>query len=301
VIVNAIDEELSGSVQVGKDYSKAPILPLEALLSAAEEGERVVLLASDHGHVLGDSVEVVGGRLQGRKGGARWRGLLEGDEPADGEVVLPKSAWVPAGAERVAVLWDPGLSNVAPSYGMHGGVSLDEVVAPAILIAPDWLEHRVPDDPSLAVRPLPTPDWWELRVRRPPAQPRVEVVAQGPRQESLFEPTPTVTRVVSPVPPLVESLKRSTIFQAQVRGVMAAEVERILQWVGVLSEAGGALSAGEFAAAAGVRAHQVGGVVARMGVLNADGFAMVEHDHIGRRVVLHRSRLAQHYGLEGKV
>jgi hypothetical protein len=35
-----------------------------------------------------------------------------------------------------------------------------------------------------------------------------------------------------------------------------------------------------------------------MGVLNADGFAMIEHDHVGRRVVLHRSRLVQHYGIK---
>ena len=72
----------------------------------------------------------------------------------------------------------------------------------------------------------------------------------------------------------------------------------MLAWLTVLVEAGGSLPAGDFAVAAGVRAHQVGGVVARMGVLNADGFAMVEHDHVGRRVVLHRSRLAQHYGVK---
>ena len=72
----------------------------------------------------------------------------------------------------------------------------------------------------------------------------------------------------------------------------------MLSWLTILVEAGGSLPASDFAAAAGVRAHQVGGVVARMGVLNADGFAMVEHDHVGRRVVLHRSRLVQHYGIK---
>lgn len=318
VVVNAIDEELSGSVQVAKDYSRVSILPLEALLSAAEEGERVVLLASDHGHVLGDAVEVVGGRLAGRKGGARWRGLGEDEEAAEGEVVLPKGAWVPASAAKVAVLWDPGLANTAPSYGMHGGLSLDEAVAPAILVAPEWLEQRFLDDPGLAIRRLPAPDWWELRVRRVrgvesgPVEASEAVPVGGdsgkkgepiktPKQASLFESPPVAAPPPRVVPGLVEALRRSAVFQSQVQGVPVAELERVLHWVAVLSEAGAGLPASEFASAVGVRPHQVGGIVARMGILNADGFAMVEHDHVGRRVVLHRARLAQHYGIqEGK-
>jgi hypothetical protein len=47
----------------------------------------------------------------------------------------------------------------------------------------------------------------------------------------------------------------------------------------------------------GVRPHQVGGVVARMGVLNADGFAIVEHDVAGRRVVLQKARLVSQFGV----
>jgi hypothetical protein len=88
------------------------------------------------------------------------------------------------------------------------------------------------------------------------------------------------------------------VFQSQVQGQPPAEVERVLAWVGALAEAGGSLPAADFAAVCGVRSHQVGGIVARMGVLNADGFAMVEHDHAGRRVVLHRARLTQHYGVK---
>ncbi|MBK7760485.1 MAG: hypothetical protein IPI35_29555 [Deltaproteobacteria bacterium] len=53
----------------------------------------------------------------------------------------------------------------------------------------------------------------------------------------------------------------------------------------------------DFARACGVRFHQVGGVVARMGILNADGFPMVEHDAVGRRVILHRARLVQQFGV----
>ncbi|MFO7564496.1 MAG: BREX-2 system phosphatase PglZ [Enhygromyxa sp.] len=304
VVVNAIDEDLKSSLQVAKDYSLAPVLPLDALLSAAEEGERVVLLVADHGHVLGDGTRPLEGRLgQGRPGGARWRALAADEVPEAEEVALPKNCWSPRGWDRVAALWDPTVVNRSASYGEHGGLSLAEAVVPAILIAPDWLERAVPDDSGLAVRPLPTPDWWELRVRRTtvrPDSPPPPATRPAPVQASLFAPTaPEPSRPAVPAsPPFIQALRRSTVFQSQIAGQPAAETERVLSWLTVLVEAGGSLPAGDFAAAAGVRAHQVGGVVARMGVLNADGFAMVEHDHVGRRVVLHRARLVQHYGIK---
>jgi len=37
--------------------------------------------------------------------------------------------------------------------------------------------------------------------------------------------------------------------------------------------------------------------VARMGLLNADGFAIVEHDVIGRRVALQKARLLSQFGV----
>jgi hypothetical protein len=303
VVVNAVDEELKGSIQVARDYSVAQIHPLETLLSAAEESERVVLLVADHGHVLGDGTRILEGRLdRDRPGGARWRALAEGEEPRADEVVLPKTAWVPRGWDRVAVLWDPAVVNKSASYGEHGGLSLAEVVAPALLIAPEWLERGLPDDSDVAMRPLPTPDWWDLRARRPverPARsapkrpvPSAQVPLFGPTPEPIAPPAPPAS------PAIVASLRRSAVFQSHTQGQPAAEIERVLSWLAILVDAGGSLPAHEFAAAAAVRAHQVAGVVARMGVLNADGFAMVEHDHVGRRVVLHRARLVQHYGIK---
>src|SRR5262249_41712381 len=94
VVVNAIDEQLKRSLQVAVDYSRTPILPLEALLSAADGAERAVLLVADHGHVAGDAMRVASGRIpQGRDGGARWRALAEGEQPQVDEILLPRTSW----------------------------------------------------------------------------------------------------------------------------------------------------------------------------------------------------------------
>lgn len=303
VVVNAIDEDLGGSLQVATDYSLAPILPLEALLSAAEEGERAVLLVADHGHVLGDGTRPLSGRLgRDRPGGARWRALAEGESPEPEEVVLPKGSWTPRGWDRVAVLWDPSVVNRSAKYGEHGGLSLAEAVAPALLIAPEWLERAMPDDAGLAVRAMPTPAWWELREPRGAAEQPAPVASPTPVQADLFAAPPPRKQVPPPAPPppppFVQLLQRSTVFVDQTSGQPVAEVEQVLAWLGILIVAGGSLPDADFARAAGLRAHNVGGVVARMGVLNADGFAMVEHDRVGRRVVIYRSRLMQHYGVK---
>lgn len=309
VVVNAIDEQLKGSLQVAVDYSKTPILPLEALLSVAEGGERAVLLVADHGHVAGDAMRVVAGRLQaGRQGGARWRELAEGELPQEGEVLLPRTSWKPRGAAAVATLWDTALANRAPRYGEHGGLSLAEAVAPVFFMGPDWLDRLEVDDAELSCRVLPEPDWWVLKVARPALaasapveQPTTPAQAELPGIECAGVETKKATPVTTPPgpsePALVGRLRASKLFSQHVAGVPKAEVERVLSWLAVLVEAEGALTAIDCARLWGVRPHQVGGVIARMGALNADGYAIVEHDVAGRRVVLHKARLLSQFGV----
>lgn len=305
VVVNAIDEQLKGSLQVAVDYSKTPILPLEALLSAADGAERAVLLVADHGHVAGDAIRVASGRIPvGREGGARWRALAEGEQLQEGEVLLPRTSWKPRGAAGIAALWDTALANRAPHYGEHGGLSLAETVAPAFLIGPEWLDRVAGDDVELSCRVLPEPDWWALKIARPPvSRPTpVEQPIKVPKQVGLPGMDFT-TRAAAPLtpapsePPLVARLRATKLFTQQVSGLPKPDVERVLTWLGVLVEGGGALTTADFARLCGVRAHQVGGVVARLGVLNADGFAIVEHDVAGRRVVLHKARLISQFGV----
>lgn len=304
VVVNAIDEDLKGSLQVRRDYRFNAITPLEALLSAADGAERAVLLVADHGHVAGDAMRVAAGRIPtGREGGARWRALADGEQLHDGEILLPRNSWKPRGSAGVAVLWDTAIANRAPNYGEHGGLSLAEAVAPAFLIGPEWLDRVAGDDVELSCRVLPEPDWWVLRIARPVVKPDAPMAEPKPviRQFELI-PTEPVQPLASSMPAFAEPLlviamRTSKLFLQQVAGVPKSDVERVLTWLAVLVDAGGTLSAADFARLCGVRPHQVGGVVARMGVLNADGFAIVEHDVAGRRVVLHKARLQSQFGV----
>jgi hypothetical protein len=202
------------------------------------------------------------------------------------------------------VLWNTSVAFKAPHYGEHGGLSLMETVAPAILIGPEWLDRAVGvEDSDLETRLMPVPDWWDLRAPRAAAvgAPPIATTTAPVAQLTLLPVTPTPTAPVATQTAeasLVVSLRASKAFREHVRGHPERELELVLGWLSVLVHGGGTLSAADFAQLCGVRAHQVGGVVARMGILNADGFAIVEHDVAGRRVILHRARLVQQYGAQ---
>jgi hypothetical protein len=98
---------------------------------------------------------------------------------------------------------------------------------------------------------------------------------------------------------LATSLSRSPTFKRQVANLAATEVDRILRCIDSLAaDPTGTVPEAVFAERSGVLRRHVAGTVARLGVLNADGFSVVEHNVAGQQVTLHRDRLAQQYGLE---
>ncbi|MFC1610309.1 BREX-2 system phosphatase PglZ [Myxococcota bacterium] len=311
VVVNAIDEDLKGSSQVARDYSNTNIKPLSGLLTAAAGAERVVLLASDHGHVLGDGMKThKQGSSFNMEGGKRWRAVHEGHTTQAFELELPTECWKPAGSTKSLAIWDEQVSHGHPNYGEHGGLSLPEVVAPAILIAPEWLSRaQGEEDAGLRTGAFPRPDWWELDLRPPPSistqavrkskkkaavpDTQLRLIPGAPAQQSAAPQEP-----VQGPPRLVVALRKSKIFQAQVEGQIQADIDKALEWLSVLAIAGGVMSDREFAKGCKSRPHRVPGLVARMGLLNCDGYPMVEHNRTAQQVVLHRDRLIQQFGLK---
>lgn len=306
VVVNALDEQLKGSSQLALDWSgsKAFVKPLEALLEAAKSGERAVLLASDHGHVLGETRRESRPPSEKGMGGKRWRVLADGEPVREGEVVLPEGSWRPKGAERVAALWDEGCFNGPPLFGEHGGVSQSEVVAPLLLIAPEWLARlHGAEDAALAVGRWPTPAWWALEPTV-----AVELVA-GPEPEDdkenqlgLFaEPaasTPAVLQTPFGDESLAAALEASRLFKELAKDVEANRVKKTLRAVAALGSEPAGLTLDDFSRRVGLIRRRAEGELASMAFINVDGYPLLEYDAGSGRVRLHRERLKQQYELE---
>ncbi len=307
VVVNAIDDELKGTPQIRRPTTLSFIRPLARLLEIATEQNRAVLLVADHGHVRTSRMTHVGHPGDGR----RYRYLSDADATDPREVVLGRDvAWVERGKTRVAMLArERDGYGLSAGIGEHGGLSLSEVVTPAILIGFDQLRRQVElaeggtDDRELEIRPLGRPLWWDLElpkkrkaVSSPPPK-SVRPTKAAPTQGVLFSAPPEAQ--AAPAKPSVEEdsallrrLKALKIFGGRSADDKKRFLEVVAPRVELLHRAGGALAAEVFANRAGVLPRSVGGAVSEMGEwINFDQYLIVEHDPISKRVLLDIEKL----------
>ncbi|MHB2019959.1 MAG: BREX-2 system phosphatase PglZ [Candidatus Xenobia bacterium] len=160
VVVNAIDDTLAKDGQMHHEWRIDSIRPLESLLLQAQREQRVVVLASDHGHILER-----GTTLQPGGNADRWR-------PAKGDIaageMLFEGPRVLAGGS-VCLPWTERIRYCSKKNGYHGGATMQEVVAPLLAIAPIGLgvQGWIPSAPAI-------PAWWEAEAK---AIERLEVIA----------------------------------------------------------------------------------------------------------------------------
>jgi hypothetical protein len=128
VVVNAIDDQLSSNAQLGVPWSLASLAVLRQLLEAARESGRLVIMTSDHGHVLDHDMRLA----QTATGAERYRSateLSQGSEPAP-EEVLVEGRRVALPDQRAVLPWSERLRYGAQKMGYHGGGAPQEVLVP---------------------------------------------------------------------------------------------------------------------------------------------------------------------------
>jgi hypothetical protein len=303
VVVNAIDEHLNGSAQMLTEVTGETIRPLRELLLYAEETRRAVLMVSDHGHIPGNAM-VAGSRAGG---GRRWRPLKGDEQAGEAEIELPADrCWRSAKGRAIAAAVDEQLCYGQPGGGAHGGASLAEVVAPALLLVPDQLHEEQLDDPALAQVVFPQPEWWSYLRVSPTAPPVSEPAAEEPQPRQLSflhdekpEAEPRPVKAAAGQPVVVQALSKSAVFRASTAERPKEQVATALHWLTVLVEHGWQMSEAELARELGVTEPRVGGLISRMGeLLNLDGYEVVERQIEGRQVRINRELLRQLFELK---
>ncbi|MHB2017830.1 MAG: BREX-2 system phosphatase PglZ [Candidatus Xenobia bacterium] len=174
VVVNAVDDTLAKDEQLQHRWRIDTIRPLEALFETARRAGRVVVLASDHGHVLER-----GSELKGRGAAARW---AAGDQAGPGEVVMRGPRLLLGDGAPVVMPATEKLRYATKRCGYHGGVTPQEVLAPLVVLA---LPDRLPKGWQSTV--LPPPDWWDPTVSRMKPSGPPPVKADKPQLQLSFE------------------------------------------------------------------------------------------------------------------
>jgi hypothetical protein len=309
VVINAIDASLRGDTQERHRWTADTIKSLSELLDKAREAGRVVLLASDHGHVPAD-------RLQSVKAipnaGSRWRPWTDEDhEPADYEVTVNhETAWHPRGAKGLVLAADDAhIYGGKAVAGVHGGATLAEVVAPCLLIGCDDLAHGTEDDRDLAARPALVPNWWHFdttpgprpssEAPAPIRKPRTKPPKVDERQLELRpvdQAPPQPAQQQAPAPNTT-AFEKSAVLKAK---ATKADLRRqVVQAVGYLQDHNGVASASAFASAMGVIPYRIAGFISRLQeVLNVDGYPVLRYERDAGQVYLDTAKLREQFEVE---
>ncbi len=129
-VINAIDDQLSSSSQVSVNWMLDNVALLRQVLEAARESGRVVVITSDHGHVLDHHslYQAPDSSSENNVNGERYQ--LISDSVSEHEVRVSGERVVTA-KQSVVLPWTEQLRYTkSKNMGYHGGGSLQEVVIP---------------------------------------------------------------------------------------------------------------------------------------------------------------------------
>ncbi len=184
-VINAVDDQLSSGAQVAVRWSVASIGLLRQILEAAREPGRLLILTSDHGHVLDHDMALV------KSAGEAERFKPVTEPVGEGECRVSGTR-VAAPDHEIVLPWSERIRYAAKKMGYHGGGAPQEVLVPVGV-------YRNAGDTSelLGWREVArqTPEWWDLAADARPAT-NVEQEAVG----SLKRSVPNIAAEAPPRP-----------------------------------------------------------------------------------------------------
>ena len=298
VVVNAVDDHLLKGEQIDTRWSRDEIKVLPTLLHEARAARRIVVLVSDHGHVLDCGTE---GRPH--EGGERWR--LDEGNPENDELRITGQRVVMPESKTLIAPWSERIRYAVKKNGYHGGLTPQEMVVPiAVLCANDsypagWVEAAVE-----------TPAWWDepLRETQPRQKEPPKLKPIKPKSDGLLfdleeeETTPQPGKAAPGVQiaEWITALLSSPIFDEQKklggRAVPATEVfTRLLT---TIDNRGGKMTAAALARAISYPPMRLRGLLAvTQRVLNIDGYAVLTRDEASDTIELNRDLLCRQFDL----
>lgn len=295
VVINAVDDHLAKGDQIRVRWTADAIRPLEELLEVSRASGRVVVLVSDHGHILERETEMRGG-----EGSERWRPAA--GAPAGDEIVLT-GARVLVDGNRLLAPWSERVRFGMKKNGYHGGATPQEVVIPLGVFA-------MPDTASRLAgwREVPPeiPAWWEWRVQAMPAPEPAKKAPKAPSRAVRKGETGDLFAQPEPQPVAaawIDRLFETELFEAQRKQAARTALpdERIRAILEALDQRGGKLTSAALAENLGIPPFRLGGIVSALRrILNVEGYDVLSVDEMSETVALNRDLLDAQFGLTGR-
>lgn len=295
VVINAIDDHLLKGGQIDIRWSPEEIRSLSALLYESKLANRIVVLLSDHGHILEFATS-----FSTAEGGDRWRAA---DRPS-GENEIQLSGHRVFQANRTVITpWSESIRYGIKKNGYHGGANPQEMVVPiAILTAAEelpegWVEHL-----------FRFPSWWSREeLQQAAATEPIKRSAKLPRKEpetlfDLIEEEDESTGKAPEMPKWINNLLVSSIFEEQKKlaGRAFPKNEKLFaELLRFLENNGGKMTTTALSRSLNYPALRLAGLLAVcQRVLNLDGYEVLGRDEDSDSVELNSNLLRRQFGIE---
>ena len=305
VVINAIDDRLANAQQIRDDWSINRIIPLGALLRLARDSGRVVILASDHGHVWHRSDT----EQEGTSEGSRWR--INDKKVAEGEIVISGKRVLPVSSGGTVIApWSEQIRYKRQQHGYHGGATPQEMICPLVILTDKSSAYS-----GLTEASYSKPDWWSPTPIAAPTKLEdsvpIVVVPSGP--PGLFDAPPRIQSskaIAKPKPAekpapasiaWIDRLISSQAYKDQKDFVRRHAPNDVLmkRCLVALEVQGGIMTPAAFAKAAEVLEARLDGLVAQLQrVLNVDGYEILTLSRTENRIELNVAKLKRQFDLE---
>ncbi|BBX34838.1 alkaline phosphatase domain-containing protein [Mycolicibacterium mageritense DSM 44476 = CIP 104973] len=264
-VLNYVDDTLHHTDPGGTDWNLTTITHLRALLHAAKNAGRAVVITSDHGHIIeyGTSAKVTRANTYGQ----RAHGDFANVDP-DREVVV-EGPRVLTDNHRVVLAVDETIRYGGRNAGYHGGGLPGEALVPVLAFLPGQLpEWAVPVAAA-------EPPWW-YRAAPSAAEPLPDSgrKTEADRELTLFNQVSS-----EDVSPLPDKVIRSKVFETQLRlagriVVKAPQIKNLLQ--ALLATGACEITLAQAATALGVATASVNGALMQTKrVLDVEGYEVL--------------------------
>ena len=268
-VVNVVDDSLEGPEQLAIRWTLDQVPVLRALLSEARDAGRVVILLSDHGHVLDH------GSTLTRKQDAsdRWRTAGPDQAPSADELLVSGRRVLADGQRFISPATESVRYTANRRQGYHGGLTPQECLAPIAVIAPSLAEL----DGWQVQTPVP-PDWWFEGTEAMPAA--VTPLAPSRKGKAPAQPSMPLFEEASRATDWVAAILASDVFGQQMELFGGRlKKEQAEQALRVLAERNGVHMKPAFAQRLGVTPIRVDGFLASLQrILNVDGYPVLTVD-----------------------
>lgn len=280
VVVNAVDDLLGKGDQISLPWKLDHLHVLHQLLEAAQAAGRLVVLTSDHGHVLDYQGELrAGGEADRyRCSGALGPGELEVSGARVGNFV----------GGRFIAPWSERIRYTSRKAGYHGGLSPQEVIVPVALLSRQEFSVK-----GLIAASVSQPAWWtEESLGEFEAAPTGSKAKILERDLPLFAAAEQRAQVAAL--DWIERLLASPVYQRQMTlaGRTSLSADLLKAILGALHDRGDRILKTALAQRIGQPEFRIPGLVASLRrVMNVDGYPVITFEEASGTLCLNRQLL----------